>query len=206
MSVIALVRQRINRMRRGIPFSISGFYPLGSRTSVQQAMSRLAKEGMIVRVDRGFYARPKPLKNIPSIKIVTSAEKVVAAWAKERGYKITIQGLEAAYRLGMQTQAPVKRIYWSNGPSREFKVGNETVIVQHKSENKLKWLNRPEGELLRGLLSLNRKYARLEAIKNAFSRLNISSRETRAAIAKKLVSEPALQGWRTQLELFQQAI
>ncbi|MWT36377.1 hypothetical protein GP938_30085, partial [Escherichia coli] len=95
MSVIALVRQRINRMRRGIPFSISGFYPLGSRTSVQQAMSRLAKEGMIVRVDRGFYARPKPLKNIPSIKIVTSAEKVVAAWAKERGYKITIQGLEA---------------------------------------------------------------------------------------------------------------
>lgn len=161
---------------------------------------------MIVRVDRGFYARPKPLKNIPSIKIVTSAEKVVAAWAKERGYKITIQGLEAAYRLGMQTQAPVKRIYWSNGPSREFKVGNETVIVQHKSESKLKWLNRPEGELLRGLLSLNRKYARLEAIKNAFSRLNISSRETRAAIAKKLVSEPALQGWRTQLELFQQAI
>lgn len=206
MSVIALARQRINRMRRGIPFPISGFYPLGTRTSVQQAMSRLAKEGMIVRVERGFYARPKSLKNIPYIKIVTSAEKIVATWAKERGYKITIQGLEAAYRLGMQTQAPVKRIYWSNGPSREFKVGNETVIVQHKSESKLKWLNRPEGELLRGLLSLNRKYARLEAIKNAFSRLNISSRETRAAIAKKLVNEPTLQGWRTQLELFQQAI
>lgn len=65
----------------------------------------------------------------------------------------------------MQTQAPVKRIYWSNGPTREFKVGNETVIVQHKSESKLKWLNRPEGELLRGLLSLSGKYARLEAIK-----------------------------------------
>lgn len=54
MSVIALVRQRINRMRRGIPFSISGFYPLGSRASVQQAMSRLAKEGMIVRVIEDF--------------------------------------------------------------------------------------------------------------------------------------------------------
>ena len=106
----------------------------------------------------------------------------------------------------MQTQAPVKRIYWSNGPTREFKVGNETVIVQHKSESKLKWLNRPEGELLRGLLSLSGKYARLEAIKNAFNRLNISSREARSAIAKKLVSEPALQGWRTQLELFRQAI
>lgn len=34
MSVVALVRQRINRMRRGMPFAISGFYPLGSRTDL----------------------------------------------------------------------------------------------------------------------------------------------------------------------------
>lgn len=47
MSVIARVRQRVKRMKRGVPFSISGFYPLGSRASVQQAMSRLAKEGVI---------------------------------------------------------------------------------------------------------------------------------------------------------------
>lgn len=50
MSVAALARQRVHRMKRGIPFSISGFYSLGSRASVQQAMSRLVKEGLLVRV------------------------------------------------------------------------------------------------------------------------------------------------------------
>jgi hypothetical protein len=29
MSVAALARQRVHRMKRGIPFSISGFYSLG---------------------------------------------------------------------------------------------------------------------------------------------------------------------------------
>ncbi|MFP5628712.1 hypothetical protein ACLD11_21820, partial [Salmonella sp. 741265116_PST] len=53
MSVAALARQRVHRMKRGIPFSISGFYSLGSRASVQQAMSRLVKEGLLVRVERG---------------------------------------------------------------------------------------------------------------------------------------------------------
>lgn len=126
MSVAALARQRVHRMKRGVPFSISGFYSLGSRASVQQAMSRLVKEACWW-VERGFYSRPKPLKNLPSVNVVASANAVAAAWAKERGYKITLQGLEAAYRLGLQTQAPVKRIYWSNGPTREFRVGNELV-------------------------------------------------------------------------------
>ncbi|EHA7035690.1 hypothetical protein JMG14_003692, partial [Salmonella enterica] len=79
MSVAALARQRVHRMKRGVPFSISGFYSLGSRASVQQAMSRLVKEGLLVRVERGFYSRPKPLKNLPSVNVVASANAVAAA-------------------------------------------------------------------------------------------------------------------------------
>lgn len=155
-------------------------------------------------MDRGFYSRPKPLKALPSLTLIASAEKMATVWAKERGYNLAVQGLEAAYRLGMQTQAPVRRIYWSNGPSREFRIGNETVIVQHRSASRLKWLNRPEGELLRGMLSLGGKHAQLDAIKKAFSRLNIASHEMRRLITDKLINEPVLQGWRTQLERFRQ--
>lgn len=205
MSVTALARQRVNRMKRGIPFSISGFYSLGSRASVQQAMSRLVKEGLVVRVERGFYSRPKPLKNIPSINVVASANDVATAWAKERGYKITLQGLEAAYRLGLQTQAPVKRIYWSNGPTREFRVGNELVRVQHKSASRLRWLNQPEGELMRGLLSLNQEHTSPETLKYAFHRLSLSSTKAQL-IAGKLINEPALHAWRSQLMTLQKAL
>ncbi|PWD09160.1 hypothetical protein C4813_23895, partial [Salmonella enterica subsp. enterica serovar Rubislaw] len=119
MSVAALARQRVHRMKRGVPFSISGFYSLGSRASVQQAMSRLVKEGLLVRVERGFYSRPKPLKNLPSVNVVASANAVAAPWAKERGSKITLQGLAAASRLGPQTQAPGKPLPRTNGPPRK---------------------------------------------------------------------------------------
>lgn len=205
MSVAALARQRVYRMKRGIPFSISGFYSLGSRASVQQAMSRLAREGLVVRVERGFYSRPKPLKNLPSVNVVASASDVATAWAKERGYRIVLQGLEAAYRLGLQTQAPVKRIYWSNGPTREFRVGNESVRIQHKSASRLRWVNQPEGELMRGLLSLNQQHTSPETLKNAFRRLSISSGKARQ-IAEKLINEPALYAWRSQLMTVQEAL
>ncbi|MGS8621757.1 DUF6088 family protein, partial [Salmonella enterica subsp. enterica serovar Infantis] len=76
MSVAALARQRVHRMKRCVPFSISGLYSLGSRASVQQAMSRLVKAGLLVRVERGFYSRPTPLKNLPSVNVVASANAV----------------------------------------------------------------------------------------------------------------------------------
>lgn len=101
MSVSALVCNRVSRMKRGFPFSIEKFYILGTTTSVQKAMSRLAKEGVIVRVPKGIYSRPKPLPNFPSIKIAAKAEEVAKTWARTHHCKLVPQGLEAAYRLDM---------------------------------------------------------------------------------------------------------
>ena len=146
------VTSRVNRMKRGVPFSITGFYSLGNHTSVQKALSRLAQEGVVERVSKGFYVRPKTLSSMPSIKATTSAEQVARVWAKEHGYKLVRQGQEAAYRLGLQTQAPMKTVYWSNGPSREFRIGNQVVEVRHIGAQKLRWVKEPVGSLLRGLL------------------------------------------------------
>ncbi len=173
-------------MKRGIPFTIRGFYSLGTTTSVQKAMSRLAKEGKIVRVAKGIYSRPKPLTGIPSIKITAKAEDVAKAWARLHHYKIVPQGLEATYRLGMQTQAPVKPIYWTTGPSREFKIGNEVVQVHHTAESKVQWANRPEGTLYRGLLALNSEHTSLSLslLRTALKRLNLSKSEAISVVAK----------------------
>ena len=143
MSVALKVSNRVERMKRGVPFSITGFYALGNRTSVQKALSRLAQEGVVERVSKGIYVRPKPLPSMPSIKTTASAEQVAKVWAKEHGYKLVSQGQEAAYRLGLQTQAPMRTIFWSNGPSREFRIGNEVVEVRHITEQKLRWGNAP---------------------------------------------------------------
>lgn len=205
MSVSESVNNRVLRMKLGVPFSIHGFYKLGSLTSVQKAMSRLAKEGVVARVSKGFYVRPKPLVSIPSIKTTASAEQVAKVWAKENGYKLVRQGQEAAYRLGLQTQAPIKSIYWTNGPAREFKIGNERVQVKHISEKKLRWAGKPEGALLRSLIVMSPESVELASIKTAIKRLSLTGQEA-VSILHKLSELVVLQNWRHKLQEFERQL
>jgi hypothetical protein len=205
MSVAMKVASRINRMKRGVPFSITGFYSLGNRTSVQKAISRLAQEGVVERVTKGYYVRPKPLPSMPSIKTTASAEQVARVWAKEHGYKLVSQGQQAAYRLGLQTQAPMKAVYWSNGPSREFRIGNQVVEVRHISGQKLRWEKAPEGALLRGLLVTPPESVEVSGLKKAVQRLSLTPAETRN-VAKKLSALPLLNAWQSKLQQLEQTV
>ncbi|MFC6674020.1 DUF6088 family protein [Marinobacterium aestuariivivens] len=198
MSISANVLQRIQRMKRGVPFSISRFYELGSEAAVQKAMSRLAEDGIIERVAKGMYVRPKPLPSIPSIKVKTSAVTVARVWAKEHRYTLVPQGLEAAYRLGLQTQAPMKTIFWSDGPSRTFSVGNEVVEVRHIAKQKLRWSGRPEGELLRGLSVTPPTAVGLPALRKAFRRLGLTRSESHAVV-ERLKSSSLPKAWQEKL-------
>lgn len=203
MSVAMKVASRVNRMKRGIPFSITGFYSLGNCTSVQKSISRLAQEGIVVRVTKGFYVRPKPLASMPSIKTTASAEQVAKAWAKEHGYKLVSQGQEAAYRLGLQTQTPMKAVYWSNGPTREFRIGNQVVEVRHVSSQKLRWEKAPEGALLRALLVTPPESVSIPDLKKACQRLSLTPEETRE-VANKLSTTPLLNAWQSKLQQLEQ--
>jgi hypothetical protein len=112
------------------------------------------------------------------------------------------QGVESAYRLGLQTQAPVKTVFWSNGANRTFSIGNEVVEVRHVAESKLRWKSRPEGELLRSLTVTPANSVKLSGLKKAISRLKLSESESRTAI-RKLKSTPLPEGWHAKLEQFE---
>lgn len=198
MSVSAKVANRVQRLKRGEPFAITGFYSLGNITAVQKALSRLVQSGELVRVSKGLYVRPKPLAAIPSVKITASATQVAQVWAKEHGYILVNQGEEAAYRLGLQTQAPMQRVFWSNGPSREFAVGNERVVVRHITKSKLHWASKPAGTLLRGLLVSKPEAISAQALARALGRLSMT-RESQSQLIKQLEASPLLHAWRPKL-------
>ncbi|MFK5948015.1 MAG: DUF6088 family protein [Methylococcales bacterium] len=205
MSTAMKVAARINRLKRGIPFSITGFYTLGSLSSVQKALSRLTKEKLIERVSKGIYVRPKPLKSMPSIKVGASALQVARVWANTHGYKLTNQGVEEAYRLGFQTQAPVKTVLWSNGPSRQFKVGHEIVEIRHITNTKLRWVNHPVGALLRGMSVTPADSVEIPVLQAALKRLSLTKTESLLAI-KQLQSTQLVQAWQHKLESLEQTL
>lgn len=202
MSTSQKVAYRIRRMNKGVPFSINRLRDLGTHAAVQKALSRLEKQGVIERVYKGIYSRPERLMTAPTVSVTASPKDVAREWAKTRGYTLVEQGHEASYRLGFQTQMPVRTIYWSNGPTRRFSVGNASVEVRHVADSKLRWKERPEGQLLRALLVLSPESVGATEFKRAISRLNLSESEARKVV-KRLKSSSLRKSWKSKLEEFE---
>ena len=88
------------------------FLDLGGRAAIDQALSRLTRQGAIRRVRRGLYELPRigKLLNEP---IVQSPDELVRAWAEERPAGLAVRA-HAANLLGLSTQVPAKLVYYTN--------------------------------------------------------------------------------------------
>lgn len=153
MSVLELIRKQIQQFQLGEPFSVQEVFGLGSRPAAYQALSRLTKLGEVQRVARGFYARPKtsPLLGMLSVPGV----KVAQAVARAQGAKLVISGAEAANRLGLSTQIPTRTVYWSTGPSRTLRVGNQEILI--KLRKRLVGADSAAGPVITALQYLGKK-------------------------------------------------
>jgi hypothetical protein len=154
MSTAEIIRHRVLRVRRGEPFTNTGFLKLGSRASVDKTLSRLVEEGVIQRIARGVFVRPKQSRFIGSV--MPDVAKVVEVMARDHGETIQVHGAEAARRFKLSTQVPTTPVFYTSGPSRELKVGNLTVKLLHASHRKLHLAGKRPGLALSALWYLGK--------------------------------------------------
>ena len=126
----------------------SALLHLGSRAAVDQALSRLARSGRLVRVCQGVYVRPIQTRFGPRPPAV---EKVVASLSALWGETIVPCGGAAANALGLTTQVPVRSVYLTSGPNRKLTLGELTVELRHAPRWQLAAPHRPAGEAVRAL-------------------------------------------------------
>ncbi len=93
-------------MPKGRPFAGAVFAQVGSRASINKALSRLVQSGTLERVARGVYMRPKMSKYTGRV-VRPSPLAVVEVITKANGETIQIHGAEAVRRLGLSTQMQV---------------------------------------------------------------------------------------------------
>ena len=123
---------------------------MGTRAAVDQALSRLSKEGKLLRVARGAYVAPV------SSRFGTRAptpEKVVEALAAQSGELVAPHGAIAANTLGLTQQVPVREVYLTSGRTRTLKLGHSEVVVKHVPRWMLALGTGPAGAAVRGLRS-----------------------------------------------------
>lgn len=162
MSTVELIRQHVQRLPAGEPFTPGSLLGMGSRASVDQALSRLAKAGAITRITRGVFVRPAQSRHLG--RVLPAPSKVVEAVAKAKGATVQVHGAEAARRLELTTQAPTQPVFYTSGPSKRFRMGKMEIVLKHASSRRLALAGRPAGIALSALWYLGRNEVTPETI------------------------------------------
>jgi hypothetical protein len=127
------------------------FLHLGSRAAIDQVLSRLAREGKLLRVGRGAYS--SPVQGRFGIR-PPSTESVMEALETSSGELVVPSGASEANALGLTTQVPTRDVYLTSGPSRKLKFGNREVELKHGNRSQLLLGKSPAGRAIRALIWL----------------------------------------------------
>jgi hypothetical protein len=122
------IRDRISKIEKGILFTTSDFADLNNDNLVTRTLSRLQKDGVIVRVATGIYMNPK----ITQFGILYPTIDQIANKIAERDKaQIMPTGDTALNILGLSTQVPMNAVYITNGAKRKVKVGERNIIFKN---------------------------------------------------------------------------
>ena len=142
------ILQQARSLQEGGILSPREFLHLGSRSAVDQAFSRLAKAGRLLRVARGTYAIPVSSRFGSR---APAPEKVIRALAEQSGEIVVPHGVSAANVLGLTQQVPIREVYLTSGRTRKLKLGRSEVLIKHAPRWMLALGTRPAGAAVRAL-------------------------------------------------------
>jgi hypothetical protein len=119
------------RSRKGLAVPTRDFLDLGSRSAVDQALSRLVRKGEIRRIRRGLYELPRigKLFNRP---VAQSPDELIRAWARNHGLRVVPSGAQAANLLGLSKQVPARLVYYTNGRTQTISLGPYSIRLLNR--------------------------------------------------------------------------
>ena len=147
-SLPKLIMERASETSEGTLLCPNAMLHLGTRAAVDQALSRLARNGRLMRICQGMYARPVETRfgiRPPAV------EKVVESLSALTGETIIPCGGAFANALGFTTQVPVRSVYLTSGPDRWLEFGELRVELRHAPSWQLVAPHRKGGDTVRAL-------------------------------------------------------
>ncbi len=155
-SLMKTIRRKISAKRRGWVFTPIAFASIGSRAAVDQALSRLQREGGIRRLAQGLYEFPRIHPTIGELS--PSPEAIAKAVAAKTQTEIMMSGAHAANLLGLSTQVPTHNVFLTDGRSRTIRVGNQEVMLKHVAPSKMLGVGTEAGLVIQALRSLGPRH------------------------------------------------
>jgi hypothetical protein len=111
------ILSRIYGNGRGWAFSQADFADLAARSTIDSALHRREREGLIRRVIRGIYDYPRHSKALGG-PTSPNIDQVAHALARKFAWRIQPDGATAQNLLGLSTQVPARAVYLSSASRR----------------------------------------------------------------------------------------
>jgi hypothetical protein len=124
------IRRYVQRLPAGTVFTPAEIVQqrLGSDEAVRQTLRRLASNGTIRRIAKGYYDIPRTNSRIGPLS--PTPEAIVAAHARKTGAIIERPDLDAVNKLGLTTQVPAQPVYRTNLFPRDLKIGGQRIRLR----------------------------------------------------------------------------
>lgn len=181
------IMKRVRGKGRGWVFTPKHFIDFGSRGSVDVAISRLVKSGLIRRLGRGLYDYPRQHDRLG---VLTPDSATIAdAIATRSGDKLAPSGAAAANRLGLSTQVPARTSYATSGRTRIAKAAGRSVTLRHSRAPVLDHASDTANAVLQALAQLGKGQVDADVIQRLATRIDDR------ALKQLLQARPSMPGW-----------
>jgi len=161
------ILSRIYGRGRGWAFTKVDFVSEFGEANIHQALSSLARGGKIRRVCHGVYDYPRYSELLGKV-LSPDVDQVAQALARKFNWRIQPAGDAALNLLGLSTQVVGRWVYLSDGPSRQYAVGNHTLAFRRSALKETGFKYRESGLVVQALKALGKEHvdpAVIEAIR-----------------------------------------
>jgi predicted transcriptional regulator of viral defense system len=152
----------VSRIQSSLPGSIvfaQDFLSEGSPEAIRQQLSRLAKDGLLIRLSHGIYVIPK---KFDGRVLLPAGEEIALAIARRDKARVMPNGVVSIWKLGLSTQVPLNYVYLTDGPSRLIKVAASgmkgyTIRFKHASPKNFALHGKISSQVVSALKSLGER-------------------------------------------------
>ena len=165
------IRARILAAEDGAVFVAPDFADIADTATIRQGLKRLYQSGIIRRIIRGVYEKPKYSKLLDEY-VAADPDAVAKALARCYHWTIAPCGNTALNLLGLSTQVTAVWSYISDGPYKTYEWNSTKLEFKHRTNKEITGLSYMTSLVIQALKTLGRANVTPEIIQTLSEKLS----------------------------------
>ena len=165
------IRARILAAEDGAVFVAPDFADIADTATIRQGLKRLSQSGVIRRIIRGVYEKPKYSKLLDEY-VAADPDAVAKALARSYHWTIAPCGNTALNLLGLSTQVTAVWSYISDGPYKTYEWNSTKLEFKHRTNKEITGLSYMTSLVIQALKTLGRTNVTPEIIQTLSEKLS----------------------------------